>query len=200
MSTLSSAKALGGIGAILVLLTFVPSVGAIFGIAGFIMILIAVKYISDVLEDRSVFNNMMTSVILSILGVVVASIIVMATFYSAYVNGYFTSTFAPSPGITAAQWTAFGLTIGLGLLAAWIFFVFAAIYLRRSYNSISYGLEVHMFQTAGLMFLIGAVTAIIGIGFLLILVAQILAAVAFFSIPEKRPERRTIPAAPAPPT
>ena len=42
-----------------------------------------------------------------------------------------------------------------------------------------------MFETAGLLYLIGAATAIIGIGFVLILVAEILLAVSFFSISEQ---------------
>jgi uncharacterized membrane protein len=45
-----------------------------------------------------------------------------------------------------------------------------------------------MFSTAGLLYLIGAATAIIGVGFLVLLVAQILTAVAFLSIPERARE------------
>ena len=192
MPALSSAKAIGGIGAILVLLTFVPSAGAIFGIAGFIMILVAVKEVADVLENRKVFSDMMTAVILAIIGVAVASLVVSATVFSAFQNGYFSSgyPYTPSTTITTAQWVAFGLAIGLGLLIAWLFFLFSSLYLRRSYNAIGAELDVHMFGTAGLLYFIGAATAIIGVGFVLLFVAQILTAVAFFSIPEKRPEKR----------
>ncbi len=192
MPALSSAKAIGGIGAILVLLTFVPSAGAIFGIAGFIMILVAVKEVADVLENRKVFSDMMTAVILAIIGVAVASLVVSATVFSAFQNGYFSSgyPYTPSTTITTAQWIAFGLAIGLGLLIAWLFFLFSSLYLRRSYNAIGAELDVHMFGTAGLLYFIGAATAIIGVGFVLLFVAQILTAVAFFSIPEKRPEKR----------
>ena len=192
MPALSSAKAIGGIGAILVMLTFVPNAGAIFGIAGFIMILVAVKEIADVLENRKVFSDMMTAVILAIIGVAVASLVVFATVFSAFQNGYFSSgyPYTPSTTITTAQWVAFGLAIGLGLLVAWLFFLFSSLYLRRSYNAIGAELDVHMFGTAGLLYFIGAATAIIGVGFVLLFVAQILTAVAFFSIPEKRPEKR----------
>lgn len=200
MPALSSAKAIGGIGAILVLLTFVPNAGAIFGIAGFIMILVAVKEVADVLEDRKVFSDMMTAVILAIIGVAVASLVIFGTVFSAFQNGYFSSgyPYTPSTAVTTAQWVAFGLAIGLGLLGAWLFFLFSSLYLRRSYNAIGAELDVHMFRTAGLMYFIGAATAIIGVGFVLLFVAQILTAVAFFSIPERRPERRpmTTPARP----
>ena len=192
MPALSSAKAIGGIGAILVMLTFVPNAGAIFGIAGFIMILVAVKKVADELENRKVFSDMMTAVILAIIGVAVASLVVFTTVFSAFQNGYFSSgyPYTPSTTITTAQWVAFGLAIGLGLLIAWLFFLFSSLYLRRSYNAIGAELDVHMFGTAGLLYFIGAATAIIAVGFVLLFVAQILTAVAFFSIPEKRPEKR----------
>jgi uncharacterized membrane protein len=44
-----------------------------------------------------------------------------------------------------------------------------------------------MFSTAGLLYLIGAATAVIGVGFVILFVAEILTAVAFFSLPETSP-------------
>lgn len=185
----SQAKTLGGIGAILVLLAFVPSVGAILGIVGFVMVLVAVKYIADDLKDRTIFNNMMIAVTLSIVGIVVGSLVVLGTAFNAFQNGYFTGSLltppylAPSPSVTTEQWIAFGTAIGLGLLGAWAFFLASAVFLRRSYKTIGSKLNVHMFSTAGLLYLIGAATTIVLVGFPILLVAQILTAVAFLSIP-----------------
>jgi len=61
----SEARTLGGVGAILVLLSFVPSIGALLGLVGFVMILFAVKYISDDFKDGTIFNNMLYAVILA---------------------------------------------------------------------------------------------------------------------------------------
>jgi uncharacterized membrane protein len=66
MKTLSQAKTLGGIGSILILLSIVPYAGIIFSVVGFILVLVAVKDISDALADKSIFNNMIIAVILSI--------------------------------------------------------------------------------------------------------------------------------------
>jgi uncharacterized membrane protein len=44
-----------------------------------------------------------------------------------------------------------------------------------------------MFQTTGLLYLIGAALTIILVGFLILLIAEILQIVAFFSIPEQLP-------------
>lgn len=202
MSSLSSAKAVGGVGAILVLLSLVPQIGALFGIAGFIMILIAIKSISDTVEDPKIFKNMMTAVILSIIGIVIASVVVMATLLTAFQNGYFTSSypFTPSTAVTTAQWIAFGLAIGLGLFIAWILLLVSAIYLRRSYDLIGSALDVSAFKTAGLVYLIGAATAIVGVGFVIIIIGEIIGAVAFFSIPNQRPEKQKLTPAAAPPS
>ena len=61
MVSLSDAKTLGGIGSILMLASIAFGV---LWIVGLILVLIAVKYISQVLEDRTVFNNLLISIIL----------------------------------------------------------------------------------------------------------------------------------------
>jgi uncharacterized membrane protein len=195
----SQAKPLGGIGAILLILSFVPTVGAILGIIGFVMVLVAVKYIADDLKDRAVFNNMLTAIFLSIAGILVASLLIIPTALNAYYNGYFSGpSFTPSTSVTTAQWITFGTAIGLGLLAAWIFFLVSAVFLRRSFKTMGTKLNVSMFGTAGLLYLIGAATAIVGVGFVLLLVAEILTAVAFFQIPENPSQQ--VPVAIASPT
>jgi uncharacterized membrane protein len=187
-SSLSNAKTLGGIGSILVLLTAFPAVGWVLGIVGFVMILVAVKYVSEDLKEKGIFNNMITAVALSIAGILVASLVVVTTVLSAIANSYFTSTFTPSASITTSQWIAFGTAIGLGLFGAWIFLLASSVFLRRSYNAIGSRLNVNVFNTAGLLYLIGAATAVVGVGFIILFVAEIVTAAAFFSLPERLPE------------
>lgn len=196
----TQAKTLGGVGAILVLLSAVPTVGAILGIIGFVMILVAVKYIADDLGDRKIFGDMMKAVAVAIFGIAIGSIVVVGTILSAFQNGYFTTNFVPSSTVTTAQWITFGTEIGLGLLGAWVFFLVSAIFLRRSYTVIGSKLNVKMFHTAGTFYLIGAAAAIVGVGFLLIFVAEILTLVAFFSIPEAQQQQHFAVPAAAPPS
>ncbi len=63
----------------------------------------------------------------------------------------------------------------------------ASIFLKRSYDNIGTRLNIGMFHTTGLLYLIGAATLIIGVGFIIAIVAAILQIVAFFSIPEQMP-------------
>jgi len=192
----SQAKTLGGIGAILVLLSFVPSVGALLGLVGFVMILFGVKYISDDLKDKAVFNNMILAVVLGIVGIGVGSLVIIPTAINAFQSGYFNGTnFATSPSVTNAQWIAFGTAIGLGLFVAWVFFLVSAVFLRRSYRTIGTKLNVGTFGTAGLLYLIGAATTVVGVGFLILLIAEIMTAVAFWSIPVEQQQQLRAPAA-----
>ncbi|TLY15289.1 MAG: DUF996 domain-containing protein [Thaumarchaeota archaeon] len=77
MPSLSQAKTLGGVGSILAVLGIVPIVGSVLQVVGLIMTLVAVKYISDVLADKRIFNNMIISVILSIAVVAVFAVFVV---------------------------------------------------------------------------------------------------------------------------
>ncbi len=50
---------------------FIPNAGPVLAIVGFILILIAVKYIADLVGDQSIFINMIISVALAIIGIIV---------------------------------------------------------------------------------------------------------------------------------
>src|SRR5579871_6117102 len=127
-------KTLGGLGAIFVLLSFVPTIGFLLGLIGFVLILIAIKYIADDLNDPSIFNNMMIAVLLGVVGIAIGSIVVLGTVLNAFANGYFVGAgLTPSASVTTAQWIAFGTAIGLGLLGAWAALLASAVFLRRSY-------------------------------------------------------------------
>ena len=189
MALLSQAKTLGGVGSILLLLTIVPSVGAILGIVGLILILLAVKYISDAVSDKAIFNNAILAVILTMVGIVIAAIVVVSYLFS-YIGlgnlsslpGSFSSGNLPPGGLVPLL-----TTIILALAAVWIFYLVSAIFLKRSFDAISTKLNVSMFRTAALIYLIGAALAIVLVGFILVFVAEILFIVAFFSIPEALP-------------
>jgi len=188
MPSLSQAKTLGGVGSILGLLGIAPSVGWVLSIAGLIMTLVAVKYISDVLADKRIFKNMIVSVILGIGGIIVLVAFVFAAIARFIGVG---NLFGASPGvpptIPASDIISLIASLAIGLLAAWVLIVISAVFLRMSYKSVAARLNVGLFGTAALLYLIGAALTIILIGFVLIFVAQILLVVAFFSLPETPP-------------
>ena len=187
MTAISEAKALGGIGAILVLLTGVPSVGWLLGIAGFVMILLAVKNISQVVSDKTIYSNMLKAVILGIGAIGVGTVTVVGAIYHVLGMGSFVgSKFMLPSSLPVGDWIGLAITVAGGLLAVWALLVASAVFVRKSYKSMATTLGVKTFETAGFLYLIGAATAIIGVGLLIILVAEILLAVSFFSIQEQR--------------
>src|SRR5947209_11587552 len=147
MASLGQAKTLGGVGSILVLLSPIPYAGAVLSIVGFIMILIAVKYIADVLGDQKIFNNMIISVVLAIIGIVVGVVVVLSAVYSLIGLGRYTYT----PGTTTLPtgFSAVIVSIIAGLIVIWIFYLVASIFLKRSYDTIATRIKMEMTNTRG---------------------------------------------------
>ena len=164
-----------GIGALLLVLSGVPGIGIPAALAGYILILFAIKNISKILEDKSIFNNML---IASITGIAVAiSFLILLMRLETDVN-------MRDMGVLLSMM----LPVVIGLLLFWILFIISAIYMRKSYNSMGKRLNVNMFITSAKINLIGSISSIILIGFLLFFIAQVLQIVAFFSIPDEIPE------------
>jgi uncharacterized membrane protein len=187
MAELSSAKTLGGIGSILLILTLVPSVGFVLGIVGWILVLVSLKQISDVMKENKIFTDAVVAVVLSIIGLVVAGVVVLGTIFRFFrINGYTFGTHPSTPPTDIG-----GLIVGIlvGLAVLWVFSVVSSVFLKRSLDGVSSALDVGMFRTAALLYLIGAVLTIILVGFIIIFVAEILLVVAFFSIPDNVPSK-----------
>jgi uncharacterized membrane protein len=172
------------------LLAVVPAVGWVLSIAGGIMVLIAIKYISEIVQDGSIFTNMILAVVLGIVGVVVGAVVIVGAVFAKLGLRAFTGAFpgysTPS-AIPAGDWVGLILGALAGLAVIWVLLLVSAIFVRKSYGSIAKKLGVGMFGTAGLLYLIGAALTIILVGFVLLFVAVILNIVAFFSIPDQLP-------------
>jgi uncharacterized membrane protein len=213
MVSLSDARILGGIGSILIVLTVVPNIGWLFGIAGFVMVLLAVSNISKAVNDRAMYKDMLTALVIAVGAIAVAAITVVGVAYQAFGTSFFAahspatsvfggnatsawhsgvgpfslSHFAPAAlnYVVPANWLVLALTALGGILVAWALFVVSAVFVRRSYNAMAARLGVERFRTAGLLFLIGAGTAVIGVGLVLIFIAEILFAISYFSLPDR---------------
>jgi uncharacterized membrane protein/ribosomal protein L40E len=163
MGKLGDAKTLGGIGSILQIIPFLS-------IVGYILTLIAVKYVSDEVQDSSIFSNMLYAVITGIIGVAVGA----SVFF-----------FGALASVTTGGIGAIGGFIGF-LVIAWIALIISALFVRRAFEGMANKLGVGTFRTAGLLYFIGALLTIVLVGFILLFVAYILQVVAFFSINDSR--------------
>jgi uncharacterized membrane protein len=188
MAKLSDAKILGGIGSILMLLSIVHFT---FAIVGLILLLIAVKFVSDITGDQDIFKNMLYAVIIGIVGIVAAFFVFLILFSVATVSTASVFGVAPSFNPSEIGGGATNSILGLiggflaGMAVPWIAFLVSAIFARRSYNGLASRLGIKIFDTAGLLYLIGAALVIVLVGFILIFVTVILTIIGFFSIHEQ---------------
>jgi uncharacterized membrane protein len=189
---------LGGIGALLLVispLTFVAGAfGGLLGLVGLILVLIAMKGLSDHYMEAGIFNNSLYGVIISIIGVVVflAALFVTAiSFFSDYLGVDLSTAFSDPTAFSSIDWVNiltfsdvmdFVTGIIISVVVLFIFAIIAAIFYRKSLTSLAERSGVGLFGTAGLLLLIGAVLTIIAIGFIIIWIALILLLVAFFQI------------------
>jgi uncharacterized membrane protein len=164
MANLSQSKTLGGIGSILIFIPFVS-------IVGYVLIIVAIRDISQDLKDKTIFNNVLIAAATGIVGAVAGAAVIV---------------FGAITGIFTAGISAFFGAI-TGLLIVWVFLIISAVFLKRAYDSMSQELGVKMFGTAATFYLLGAVLTIVLVGFILLFVAEIMQAIAFFSIPDRPP-------------
>jgi uncharacterized membrane protein len=190
---------MGGVGSILVLLSFVPVVGFLFGLAGLVMVLLAVKRIYEAVKDREIFHNVLMAVILQIVGSAISVFVVMGSFFAFVGSQAMMAPFGSSfngfggPGILGAGAVMAVLgSLLAGLIAIWIILIIAARFLRKGYEGIADKTGTRTFRTVGRWYYYGAWLMIILVGFVLILIAWILQIVAFFSLPESPPSQPTI--------
>jgi len=176
-------------------LTAIPIVGALIGAVGFVLILVAMKYVSDALYDRSVFRNALVSVVLAIAGLVLATFVIMRSILR-FVglrplagNQPFGPSFNP-PIVQPGDWGGLFVSLLPVLFVVWIVLLPSAIYARKAYDSIAARMKHKAFGTASLVYLIGSATTIAFVGFVLLFVAQVLFVRAFFSMEGELPTRQ----------
>ncbi len=169
MASLSNAKSLGGVGGILVL---IPGIS----IVGWILILVAIKEISDVTQDRSIFDDALIAGITAVVGA--ATLIFIFAF----------GAFGGLVTLGAIGFGPLGFLGAISLLGLFsVVLIVSSIFLKRSYDKVAQRLNVGAFATAGLLYLIGALTVIVVVGFLILFIALIFQVVAFFSIQDQPP-------------
>jgi len=141
-------------------------------LVGIILLLVAMRRLADYYEDKGIFDNALWGFIFGIIGIVGAIIVFFLFIFTGAIWSVTTGFAVP-------------LAIGSIIAAIVVWFVFSllqAIYYRKAFAILSEKSEEKMFDTAGLLLLIGAILTIILIGALVSLVAWILVAVGFFAI------------------
>ncbi|UCE96945.1 MAG: DUF996 domain-containing protein [Candidatus Bathyarchaeota archaeon] len=207
---LQTSKNLGGIGALLLfigpLVSWLHPFAGLLGIIGFILVLIALKGLSDYYNEGSIFNNALYGFITSIVGAVVSVGIFIGTALVALADlgisdwtdpAQWTETFTGD--FTGEALNAIFSLLGAAVIAFVVLFIFVVITVwlyRKSLGALATKSGVGLFGTTGLILLIGGILTIIGIGLILIWIAFLLLTIAFFQLKPTATE----PAPPPPPS
>ncbi len=179
-SSFEYSKTLALEGSILLLLSVVPYVGWVLGIIGVILLLRGVKELGNYYQDSQLYQNSLTGV----------KYYIVALIALAVAGGGFLVAFVPTNGFTTFVRTGniLALTIGIAfLIVAFIFYVLAAMHLRKTFDALAQKSGEHSFATAASLLWVGAILTIIGIGVLLILIAWIFVVVGFFTMRTPQP-------------
>ena len=173
----STAKILGGLGYVFILLLLMPYVGWLLSLAGLVMAVIAINQISKALNTPDIFKNYIIALIVQILGVVIAVIFGFGIFVSVGAfSGFKEEGFIAGLGV--------GLVIFL--LVSYILGIASNFLFYKVFSTLGNRINVSLFKIGGLLLFIGAILVIaFGFGIILYLIAYILIAIGFFSMPSQ---------------
>ncbi len=173
---ISTQKMLGGIGYILMLLSWMPRIGIFLSLVGFVLWLISMYQLSNILRKPSIFQKVLIGFILSIVGMVIA-------FAFGLMTGV--SIFASVRGETGAI-LGLGLGVVFAIVVAYATLVVSFYFYKEAYEILAQATAHNLFKIGGLLLFIGAITIILfGLGALLIIVSNVVLAVAFFTAPNE---------------
>lgn len=205
--TLESSKTLGGIGAILMFIGIFPYISyyGIVELIGAILVLTALYSLGKYYKDSGIFNNALYGIMAGIVGVVSAVAIGLAIVLP-NIKDFLMTIFPSWNGDWSTISSLSGMTpntsnIGIGdvipfisaaiviFVILWIFAMIATFFVRRSLVRLSAKTNVGLFSTAGVLLLIGAfLVIVVGLGLILIWVAALILAIAFFNLkPTQQP-------------
>ncbi|MDR0372371.1 MAG: DUF996 domain-containing protein [Nitrososphaerota archaeon] len=204
-----TSKTIGGIGAILAFISVCMSVlfsySGIIGFVGIILMVVGLHGLSGHYREPGIFKYTLIGVVAGVVGIFLG-VIVFFTVFLSNVNpllhqlypgwdGNLASLATMTPDASqltpdkidpATIYPVVTSTV-IMLAIMWIFAIIATYFIRRSLKQLSEKSNVGLFGTAGTLLLIGAFLTIIAIGVILIWIAILLLAIAFFQIKHQEP-------------
>jgi uncharacterized membrane protein len=197
-------RLLGIIGALLMILVVVPTVGGFFMLIGIIFVLVALKGYGDAYKESSIFHNTLYTIVFEIIGAVVCVGIVI------YGAMGFLASLGVNSLVDLRSWTQidwehainisnilpFVGAIIVGLVILFAFTVLASLYFKKAMNTLSGKTGVKLFHTTGTVFFVGALLTIILVGLIVIWVAFILLMISFYEskpLDQKQQPQQQVP-------
>ena len=213
--SLETSKTLGGIGAILLLVGavgfFVQPAVAFAAFIGVILSLVALHGLADYYRERGIFNNALWGFIALVVGVIVAAAALIYLFlytdvltqlvqaiYPTWNGNWSTPPTGPTVSPQNLDITKLipPITTLLEVYAIFcVFVVIASFFVWRSLKQVGAKSNIGLFGTAGILLFIGGILSVLIIGFVLMAIAVLLMAIAFFEL-RPQPQQPAATAAP----
>ncbi len=151
---------------------------AVLSIIGLILLILAMYYLSKYYSEPAIFKNIVYAIIIAIAtGVgVTAAYVALLIPVSRTVTQVGTT---PSPTQLFGQ---FLIGIIIILFATVVMGIISSILIMRAFNKLGEKSGVDSFKTAGLLYLLGVLLSIVGIGAILSWIAFIFAAIGFYRL------------------
>ena len=168
------------------------------GIIGIILLFIGLKGLSDYYKDPSIVGHAFKGLIFGIIGSIAATAVTLTFFLAFSQSLQLQAEFLAAIG-------AIALTIVI-LVVAFVFYLLMAMNFRRAFNTLAERSGENGFRTAGTLLWVGAILTIVLVGLLLVWIAFLILAIAFFSMklaptqPYSQPYQGPPPQATAPTT
>lgn len=195
--SLETSKVFGLMGAIFMVISPLGgSANSVLGLVGLVLLLVAFHDLADYYKDRSIFKNALYGIIIFIVGAVVAAAVIGIAAAGALTQiGLPMSSWSNPTAWQGIDWNNLNYNALAPFIAAMIgaliilfaLTVVAAFFIRKSLRTLAQRSGITMFATSGLILLIGAILTIVLIGFILLWVAVILLAIAFFRLRTEQP-------------
>ena len=163
---IATQKMLGGIGAILMVVIFIPLIP----IAGSVVLIVSLYQISRMVKKPSIFNKFIIGFVLGIIGDILLFFFGLLSLGSSMMGGR--------------------INFWITLVPAYILSIVGFYFCKQAFDMLAKTINHKLFSTAGIIMFIGAITTIILflgwiLGGILLFAGWIILAVAFFTAPEE---------------
>ncbi|MEJ5284665.1 MAG: DUF996 domain-containing protein [Brevinematia bacterium] len=178
-------KLLGGIGSILVVIGFIPSLTFTI-LLGMILLLIAYYYAANEVNEKNIFKEALISFILTTVSVF--SILLISIFIIVYfgIKLFEILSIDMIDNIQLISSMGFGIFfLIISIFVLWVIFIISAYKLKKADELLSLKTGENLFKISGIIIFIGSFLNIILIGIILTIAGYIIKSIAFFNLKEK---------------
>ncbi len=174
--TLETNKRLCGIGSLFIAIGFlIPFIGLV----GIILLLVGLKGLSDDYNSPKIFQNALYGFIFGLIGIVILSI----TFITIAFRIILYSRIMDRIIIESSRIFNTNLILLILLfIVIFVLFLLKAIFYKKSFDIIAEKSGERIFNTIGILLIIGSILSPILIGYIVLIAAWIIATIGFFSI------------------